>query len=322
MISFLLLFGCGAGDCPHAGEVEAKPVNIKVERLETELFESESVEDVESFLQNHRTFSDAFLDADQYPADSILAGRIYRLLQEKSIDTLYQEALDTYPNLNSVQADLETAIGKLQTLYPQTKVPVLQTAVTGLYKDLVISDTLIIVGLDFFIGKEATYTPQEIPQYVLQRYNQEHLASIIVKILAGNQVSKGRKNTLLSEMIDFGKTYYLASRLLPCTPDSILLGYTPEDMTLIDENEVVIWANFLQNEILYETSHITKKKFLGERPNVYEINEKCPGRIGAWVGWKIVEDYMDNNDVTIQQLLSETDNEKIFRLSGYKPQSH
>ncbi len=209
----------------------------------------------------------------------------------------------------------------MTTLFPETRVPKIQTTVSGLYKDLFISDSLILIGLDFFIGPKATYKPLEIPGYVLKRYNKEHLASIIVKFLAGNQVYKGKSSSLLSEMVDFGKTYYLASRLVPCTQDSVWLGYTSRDMEVIDENEAVIWANLLENEVLYETNHITKRRFLGERPNVYEISQECPGRIGAWVGWRIVESYMKNNEVSIEALLADTDNEKIFRLSGYKPQS-
>lgn len=322
MIPFLLFYGCGGQDCPLDREIEAKQVNIPIERLEKELFNCRSADEVEKFIQENRTFAEIFLDSKEYPHDSILSNRIYSLIKNESIDTLFSESVNRYTDLKSVTEVLEDAVGKLQTLYPETKVPKLQTVVTGLYKDLFISDSLIIVGLDFFIGKDATYTPMDIPGYVLRRYNKEHLASIIIKFMAGRHISKGNSDTMLSEMIDFGKTYYLASRLAPCTPDSILLGYTPADMALIHKNEPIIWASFLENEVLYETSHVIKRKFLGERPNVFEIDEKCPGRIGAWVGWRIVESYMENNDVSIKELISEIDNTKIFRQSGYKPQSH
>lgn len=321
VISFLLFSACGNDSCPNDSAIIQKPVEIKVERLEQTLFSKTSTSEVETFLTENQAFSQIFLHADQYPNDSVLAGRIYGLIQNPSIDTLYTETMDVYDDISEIVDVLETAVGKLQTLYPETKTPELQTAVTGLYNDLFISDSLIIVGLDYFIGEDASYRPKDVPEYIMKRYDRDHLASIIVKFYAGNQVTKGRKSTLLSEMIDFGKTYYLASRLAPCTPDSILLGYSPEDMVLIHENEPVIWANFLENEILYETSHIVKRRFLGERPNTYEISAECPGRIGAWVGWRIVEAYMEKNDVSIKALLNQSDNEVIFRLSGYKPQS-
>lgn len=315
-LSFLFLIGCTSDEIP------AEKVTISVSRLEGALFSKKSTAEITQMLSNERSFSDLFLDAREYPNDSILAKKIYDLIQNPSIDTLYDESVAEFEDISSIIEPLELAVGKLQTIYPETKTPRVITAVTGLYRDLYYSDSLIIVGLDFFIGKEATFKPVDIPVFMLYRYDKTHLPAIIIKAMSGAQVTNGKSGTLLSEMIDFGKTYYLASRLAPSIPDSVFLGYTTQDMEVIRDNEPIIWANFIENKVLYETSHIIKRKFLGERPNVYEISQQCPGRIGAWVGWKIVEQYMSNNkDVTIQQLLEDADNDKIFKLSGYKPQS-
>ncbi|MFY0605527.1 MAG: hypothetical protein JXR10_02360 [Cyclobacteriaceae bacterium] len=322
IIPILLFYGCAPEQlCATKDEIATSDVRIEVQRLEEELFAERSLEGVTSFLADNQTFTRVFLNSDQYPSEEILASKLNRLLANEAIDTLYQEAKAEYEGFDLIVNDLEGAIGKIQTLFPDTKTPKIQTTVTGLYNDLFISDSLIIVGLDFFIGQNASYKPLEIPGYVLRRYNKEHLAAIIIKFMAGYHTQTGTEETLLSEMIDFGKTYYLTRRLLPCTPDSILLGYTADELQLAEENEHIIWATLLQNEALYETNHIMKKRFLGERPNVHEISQKCPGRIGAWVGWQIVESYMSNNDVEIRALLGEADNEKIFRQSGYKPKS-
>lgn len=323
VISFLLFTACSKDDiCREDFLIDGEKTAIEVERLDQRLFALKSVLEVTEFLKQNRDFATIFLHSEQYPNDSILAARIFNLIGDSSIDTLYREAQEVYRDMTGVTAELETALGNLQQLFPDTPTPEVQTAVTGLYNDLFISDSLIIIGIDFFIGDEASYKPLNIPDYILKRYDREHLSSIIVKLLAGKYVNPGPKNTLLSEMIDFGKTYFLTARLLPCVPDSILLGYTPKDMRVISENEAIIWANFVENEILYETSHITKRRFLGERPNVYEISQECPGRIGAWVGWQIVESYMRNNPIEITELLNEKDNNKIFMQSKYKPQTH
>lgn len=322
MIAGLLLGACGtSSSCKTHPEIKATEVDIPVVRLEQELFAKTSPQEIEQFLAEYPSFASYFLHTSEYPHDSILAKKLFGIINNEAIDTLYQEAQAVFEDLTPITRDLNTMFGKLQTLFPATRTPRLVTGVTGLYNDLFISDSLIIVGIDFFIGDQATYRPQNTPEYMLRRYDKEHLTAIIAKFMAGQKIQNGQKGTLLSEMIDFGKTYYLASRLLPCTADSLLMGYTPEEMKLIEENEPAIWANFVENEILYETSHVTKRRFLGERPNVYEISQKCPGRIGAWVGWRIVEQYMERTEVSIIDLIAERDNEKIFMQSGYKPQS-
>ncbi len=319
MISLLLSAGCQQETCRQSGLIEKSSVNIQVKRLEKEIFNASSMEEVKDILARNPDYTQYFLDGDQYPNLDILADKVYTLINDDFIDTLYTEATEVYTDISLVKSQLEEVVGRLKTLFPQKKTPSLVTTVTGMYNDLLITDSLIIVGLDFFIGDEATFRPIDIPNYMLTRYDKEHLVPIIAKFMASSQVSTSSKNTLLSEMIDFGKTYYLTSRLLPCVPDSILMGYSSEEMNVVVENEKTIWANFVENKILYETSHFTKQKFLGERPNIYEINAKCPGRVGAWIGWQIVEGYMQKNKVELLTLLDDTDHDKIFRKSGYKP---
>ena len=176
-----------------------------------------------------------------------------------------------------------------------------------------------MIGMDFFVGEGATYKPLDIPNYILRRYNSEHLPAIIMKFISSQYVKPGKGESMLAEMIDFGKTYYLLDKIMPCTPQRVLIGYTEQEWEESFEFESIIWANFVENEILYETNHLIKQKFLAERPNVYEIGDRCPGRIGAWLGWQIVNAYMEKSDISIQELLNETDHNKIFTQSGYKP---
>ena len=83
----------------------------------------------------------------------------------------------------------------------------------------------------------------------------------------------------------------------------------------------MIWANFIANELLFETNHLVKRKYLDERPKVYEIGNKCPGRVGAWVGWQIVKAYLArNSEMSLQDFMKISDAKKIFRESNYKPQ--
>ena len=52
-----------------------------------------------------------------------------------------------------------------------------------------------------------------------------HRSAIIMSFIAGqyNRANLEDK-TMLAEMIDYGKTYYLVSELLPCVPENIIIG--------------------------------------------------------------------------------------------------
>ena len=58
---------------------------------------------------------------------------------------------------------------------------------------------------------------------------------------------------------------------------------------------------------------------MDERPNIPEIGEKCPGRIGSWVGLDIIRAYMENNpEISLQELMANPDAKDILNKSKYK----
>ena len=51
-----------------------------------------------------------------------------------------------------------------------------------------------------------------------------------------------------------------------------------------------------------------------------EIEQESPGRIGAWIGWQIIRQYIkENPKVELKTLLEDMDGQKIFKDSKYKP---
>ena len=47
---------------------------------------------------------------------------------------------------------------------------------------------------------------------------------------------------------------------------------------------------------------------------------ESPGNTGSWLGWKIVQKFMQENPTyTLKSLMQETDAQKILTLSKYKP---
>ena len=112
----------------------------------------------------------------------------------------------------------------------------------------------------------------------------------------------------------------LPGQVLPCTPDSLLLGFSARQMVELHANEARIWGHFLENNLLYSPTPFTVQKYVGERPNVPEIDKNAPGRIGQWVGLQIVRKYMaDHPDVSLGRLMAERNAQKLLNDSHYRP---
>ncbi|MFD3002151.1 gliding motility lipoprotein GldB [Pontibacter toksunensis] len=324
LLTLLLAFGCDDKGCELPDEIAGIPVDVEIERLEKPFFAAASTQDIAAFLKANPQFADKYLQAGNQPPDSPILSSLYELATNPNLDTLARQAVQRFGEMEEEEKQLETAFKVVKHHYPEFNVPQVKTFVTGLGSmgnDLFVSDSLFVFGLDYFIGKTASYRPQ-VYDYILSRYEREKMVPAAMLLLSDryNQTDPSDR-TLLAEMLNIGKAYYFVQTVLPCTADSAIISYSSQQIADVNRNEGRIWAHFIEKSLLYEKSPFVVNKYIGERPNTPEIDGTAPGRIGAWVGWQIVRKYMERNqDVTLQELMAETDYRKIFNESKYKPE--
>jgi hypothetical protein len=317
-----LLWGCGAEQekCAYIPPVE-QPVQLEYESLSEAILRTSSKEELVEFFGRHEVMRDYFFRRGQYPSDSVFINELFRRFTHPSFDTLRAEVSRVFGDEAALQAEFNQAFSNLRYYYPDAPMPKIQTVITGMDNDLYISDSLIIVGLDYYLGDGAKFRPN-MYDYLLRQYRKENIVPSVMLVLGMVQYSETdlADQTVLADMIAYGKSFYFAKRMLPCTPDSILIWYTAEEIKGATENQDVIWASLLEKEVLYSTSHIVKQRYLGERPATIEIGDKCPGRIAQWVGWQMVTSYMNNHaGITVPELMVMTNADQLFKQSRYKP---
>ncbi|QHT67165.1 gliding motility lipoprotein GldB [Rhodocytophaga rosea] len=302
-------------------DTSAIDVKVKIKRLEQELFSLQSKESVKNFLDNNQVFTKQFLQAEQYPHDSLLVNSVYQLVTDTSIHVLLNETREEFADLRYLEQEFTDAFKHIKYYYPDFKVPQIQTVVTGLANDMYVSDSLIIISLDFFLGDSATYRPQ-FPQYVLKRYRKEYIVPSVILLLSKKyNLINPADRTLLGEMIFYGKAFEFTKYMMPSKHDSLIIGYTGDQLAESDTNRNVIWGHFIEKKLLYETSHFIKIKYVDERPYTAEIGSKAPGAIGRWLGWEIVKAYMQEEKPNLQNLMKNQDAQRIFTQSKYKGKS-
>lgn len=322
LIFALLCAGCHRKPgCIPSPDISSIKVDLKIERLDKELMNVDNPDDLGSLLKKHEIFSEIFLLKSQYPNDSIFRRSIYGLIKDPHIDTLEMEIDRVFGDFSDIRKDFEDAFKRIKYYYPDYKVPRIETVLSGMSKDMYVSDSLIVLGLDYYLGEGARYRPINIPNYMLKRYQRRNLVpNTFLFISEGFDKTDKNDHTLLADMLFYGKAFHFAKQMLPCVPDSVFLGYTPEEMKDIYASQEVIWANFIENQALYTTDENLKEKFISERPKTFEIGENCPGRIGRWIGWEIIKAFMDKNpDVKLPQLMADIHAQEIFVKSKFKP---
>lgn len=322
---FLLIlivgFACSNKEetCELSSEILNQDITLKINRLEKEFFEAKSASDFSYLLEENPEFAKQYLQMELYPSVDSLASELLAIHQDSAMKVLYDSVNVVYRDFSDVEKELETAFKAIKYYFPEFKIPKVYTFVSGFNSDLIVTDELIVIGLDYFLPPTHVFQP-ELPRYMAERYDKPYIVPMIVMAISARfNETDLTDNTLLAEMIYYGKTYHFTKAILPCTSDQYIIGYTQEAISESFANEELIWSHFVENELLYETNPFEIRKYIGEAPFTDAISTKAPGRLGRWLGWNIVDDYQLNKDVSLSQLMAESDAEKIFRESGYRP---
>ena len=120
-------------------------------------------------------------------------------------------------------------------------------------------------------------------------------------------------------MIKAGKQLYFIEALNPSLPDSILLGYSEKQMNWAEQYEGDVWASIIGNQMLYAKGAEIFRSLFGDAPFTQAFSNESPARLGEYIGLQIIRSYMNNNDVSLQEMLNDNDIHRIFQASQYKP---
>jgi hypothetical protein len=320
------LWNCGGmekEECAFIPDVSSDDFSFHLEHLEDSLVNRPKRELV-AFLTRHPVVRDQMLSRAQYPDDSVFVNETFKRFSNPAIDTLLDQTKMVFGDGGQLEATFRNAFANLRYYYPNFTPPKVKTVITGLDTDLFVSDSLILVSLDFFLGPEGKYRPKTY-DYLLRRYDPDDIVTSCLLIYGiSDRFNKTDLNdhTVLADMLAYGKSFYFAKHMLPCVPDSVLIWYTSDEIRGARENEDLIWARLIQDKVLFSTSMMEKKNYLGDRPITTQVGEKCPGRIGQWVGWQIVKEFMQSHpEKSLPQLMHMDNAQALFKNSNYKPQN-
>lgn len=309
-------------ECVYAPSTEGITVDLQFESLEDALPAINSKKELVDFFSHNTTMRDYFFNRQAYPGDSVFINELYHRFNNPHLDTLLLETKNVFGNGAQLKEELTVAFTNIKSYYPDFQIPRVQTVITGLESDMFVSDSLIIIGLDYYLGQNARFRPN-MYEYMLRRYDKNFIVpSIMLLYGIDNRYNETdlSDRTVLAEMITYGKAYYFAKHMMPCVPDSVFIGYTVEEMAGARANQDMIWKKLVEDEAFYSTSQQMKQRYIAERPKTYEIGDQAPGRIGTWVGWQIVNKYAErNSDLTLPQLMKVKDVKEIFTESKYRP---
>lgn len=302
------------------GQEDGQANGLSIKRYEKALFTLDPSRLEEGLKKLVPEYSIFLGDGDFTPGE---VSQIKDFITDESNKAAYAEVIKQYPNLNKLSAGLQKAYEKYAQETGIERFPVTYTYVSGFDVQYPVkyADTAMIIALDMFLGKDfELYKKMGIPAYISSRYTEEHILPDCVKEMAYPLIpEKTGAYTLLDAMIEQGKLLYFTQALLPDTPKEMIVGFSKAQIKWCNENESNLWQFIIENELLFSTESKAMSMFMVDGPFTSSFSQDSPARTGAWLGWQIVDAYMNKNKVDLTTLTAIKNSREILDKSGYKP---
>jgi len=236
---------------------------------------------------------------------------------------LLSDVLEKYSDLKWLEIALGESFARYNRIFGRKIIPTIYTYISHLdYENRVIfMDSILIIATDMYLGADYQhYNAVALQMFKRTRLDKQFIPVDAMRAVAHYELERTpqRLQNLLDHMILHGKVAYFLEQTLPRTDMATRFGYTPEQMAWTRRNERMLWSYLMGEQLLYEQNAFRFRTFVSEGPTI-QMFPGSPGRVGHYLGYQIVKQYMRNTGKTIPELFAETDSQMILRLSNYRP---
>ena len=304
ILLLILLLGSCKNEQKIQSEIAKLPLDLHIIRFDQE-FAAASPDELPALKEKYPYFFPS-----QY-SDSVWIAKM-----QDSLQIELRSAVDSaFADFEDKKQELVLLFKHITHYFPSYKVPTIITLTTDVdYQNrIILADTLLLIGVDNYLGKDHRFYGG-IERYIAKGLDKIYLESDIVSAFSKQVVSPASDRTFLSQLI-------IKDLVLPWQTDAQKIGYTQEEIEWAQANEEQIWRYFIERELLYSTDNMLGPRFLDPAPFSkfrLELDNESPGRLGRYMGWKIVRAFMEKNDVSPKDMLT-LPADMIFKKANYKP---
>ncbi|MFN3315882.1 MAG: hypothetical protein ACK40K_03655, partial [Raineya sp.] len=273
ILLFSLLWACVSEDkqqpetCLPSPNIDKINLQVDFVRIDKEIIgaDTQNAEKaIKDILQKHPLYDKLYLLRPAAPPqEDIMLQMLTAMAKEPHLDSLLLDC-EQIINIPKLQEELTLLFRRIKAYYPDFVVPKVYFSISGMGSfalnkatDIFLSrnNEILVIGLDWFLGPTYKYPlPEIVPQYIARRYIWQNIPSFVAQLISNRYNDyNSQDQTVLNEMLGYAKTYYFAQSVIPCLPDSVVLGYTSQQMNYVLKNKETIWKHYLDKQVFFIT---------------------------------------------------------------------
>ena len=241
--------------------------------------------------------------------------------------SMYKQTSTQFASIKTEEAAIKEGLKYVKYYFPDYKLPTKLITFIGPINSFgnIITIDALAIGFQMYLGKnDPIYVSEEgqslYPTYVSRRFEPSYMATNCMKNILDDMFPlQDAGAPLCEQMVEAGKRLYFLKQVQPNVPDSIVTGYTAAQLEGCYKSEKDIWSFFVQNNLLYQKDPSFIGDYMMDGPNTAVFGDASPGFIGQFVGYRIVEAWLQKNKALTLDKVMRTPAKIIFEQAKYKP---
>jgi len=244
--------------------------------------------------------------------------KLHTFYREPHLLKLYDDASLLIDQNEHLGKEIGMAMAWAKATFPQHTIPAIYTHVSGLGQKICVADSLLSCSIDHYMGSDYLFYQTFFTTEQKRKAEPQFIArDVLMGWIMSEFPFGGNERILLDQMIYQGALRYLTRQAYPTLSIYDLLGYTAEDKTWCLTHEKKLWDTLIMRKHLFTPDRLTTAQYMGEKKTPL-LEPETPPEIGIWLGYQIVENYMNKNKVSYVTLL-QTSAQDILMQSGFNP---
>ena len=327
LLLFLTLIACSEDDPKDRllVDVEDIDVSLVIKRLDADLSQADTLQVNAYYASMQEKYGDFWHDYISgilklgHSKDPMAVDNFKLFFRRPYVADVISAVDSIYGGKDPFKQGLTDAFKHLKYYFPDDPVPTVVYSNNFFNYACVALDSVLNIGLDFYLGPEHKIVKMlptnQFAEYIKRDMNPDYVIVDAMTVwFESHYLDNGHFETMLDAMVHYGKLMYALDAMMPEVPDYIKIKYTKDEMQWCRDNEANIWLTMVDRKLVHSTKTMDFKRYFEDAPFTAGLKgTEVPERIGVFIGWQIVSDYMaKNTELTLTELVNKTNTQKIL----------
>lgn len=246
---------------------------------------------------------------------------LIRFFSDPTLFYLYKDALLKYSEVSEIERELSSAFSFLSANLPGIPIPDIYFHISGFNQNVIAGENILSLSIDKYLGEDYPLYQDIFYDYQRVTMSEKFAAfDLVTGFLLSEFPYISSEEVFLNKILYWGKIKYILSKAFPEKDKFFIMNYSAEQWNWCSKNEKSIWKQIVGKKYLYSNDRLLIAKFTEPAPYTAALGENSPPMVGVWIGWQIINSYMDKHpNVSIMELLKNDDYVKILKGASFKP---